>query len=77
MKVCGAPGEIRTPDPLVRSLKKCFFLQLERKMGLFVINELLNHRHRDIVAFITTEQHKAPPNPANLPQPHGYSDRLE
>jgi hypothetical protein len=41
-------------------------------MGLFVIKELLNHCRRDTVAFITTEQHKAAPNHAEVPQPHGY-----
>ena len=37
-------------------------------------DELFNHCRRDTVAFITTEQHKAPLTPANLPQPHGYPD---
>jgi hypothetical protein len=32
------------------------------------IKELLNHGCRDIVAFITTEQHKAAPNHAEVPQ---------
>jgi hypothetical protein len=30
MKVCGAPGEIRTPDPLVRSLKRCFLRHMTK-----------------------------------------------
>src|ERR1700744_3153164 len=63
----GAPGEIRTPGPLVRSSKG----QENWRFWCSEVNDFQQLRSRDSRRKFIREHHKAPLNHAKVPQPPG------